>query len=282
MERRTSSGCSASIRGRRIDAFYIAGADHYRRTTARGDPDTIQKLESIVEKQKKTTRGLHTISAVFLDREGIAEEQGKVATFLKVHVLPRCPSFFFFNLRTASSLQRGVLRGPRVAALFLSSGNSGGRILCGQRRMSGGQRKPGVNRPRDPHVCVGQWRRIPGRGGAASGHRRDAMKSPVMKPTSGLLPADVEGFDFALPACPLICAYSSWNHSTDDVWRQLDPVQWEAYAQSVGHPADGLPAAARGACSPIRSFGDKVDALVKSGDRAEMAPAWFSAEISEV
>jgi len=78
----------------RIDAFYIAGADHYRRTTARGDPDTIQKLESIVEKQNKTTRGLHTISAVFLDREGIAEEQGKVATFLKVHVLPPVPLSF--------------------------------------------------------------------------------------------------------------------------------------------------------------------------------------------
>jgi len=44
-------------------------------------------------------------------------------------------------------------------------------------------------------------------------------------PLYGLLPAEVEGFG-ALAELALDMRWS-WNHGTDDVWRQLDPVLWE-------------------------------------------------------
>ena len=50
-------------------------------------------------------------------------------------------------------------------------------------------------------------------------------KKAIRKPAGGSVPADVEGFD-SLSELALDLR-SSWNHCTDDVWRQLDPVQWE-------------------------------------------------------
>jgi starch phosphorylase len=47
----------------------------------------------------------------------------------------------------------------------------------------------------------------------------------VSHPIYNLLPAEIEGFDslaeFDLDMC------WSWNHATDEVWRQLDPELWE-------------------------------------------------------
>ena len=40
-------------------------------------------------------------------------------------------------------------------------------------------------------------------------------------PMYGLLPTDVEGFD-SLAELALDLRWS-WNHATDEVWRQLDP-----------------------------------------------------------
>jgi hypothetical protein len=48
---------------------------------------------------------------------------------------------------------------------------------------------------------------------------------PARESTSGPLPADVEGFD-SLSKLALDLR-SSWNDCTDDVWRQLDPLQSE-------------------------------------------------------
>ena len=50
-------------------------------------------------------------------------------------------------------------------------------------------------------------------------------KKAVGKPSHGPLPADVEGFDSLAELA--LDLRSSWNHSTDEVWRKLDPVQWE-------------------------------------------------------
>ncbi len=44
-------------------------------------------------------------------------------------------------------------------------------------------------------------------------------------PKELLLTTDVEGFN-ALAELALDMR-SSWNHATDQVWRQLDPVLWE-------------------------------------------------------
>lgn len=43
----------------------------------------------------------------------------------------------------------------------------------------------------------------------------------VSRPLYGLLHSDVEGFD--LLAELVLDMRSSWNHATDQVWRQLDP-----------------------------------------------------------
>ncbi len=72
-----------------MDAFYIAGADHYRRTTPAGEADTIAKLERLVEDQGGSTR--QTVSAVFVDRDAALAHARKVDTFLNVHLLPSIP-----------------------------------------------------------------------------------------------------------------------------------------------------------------------------------------------
>ena len=50
-------------------------------------------------------------------------------------------------------------------------------------------------------------------------------QTPVSKQTYSLLPTDVEGFD-SLAELALDMRWS-WNHATDEVWRQLDPALWE-------------------------------------------------------
>ena len=46
----------------------------------------------------------------------------------------------------------------------------------------------------------------------------------VIKPNYCLLPTDVEGFDSLAELA--LDLHWSWNHATDEVWRQLDPVLW--------------------------------------------------------
>ena len=94
----------------------------------------------------------------------------------------------------------------------------------------------------------------------------------IRHPLYGLLPAGVEGFD-SLVELALDMRWS-WNHATDEVWRQLDPVLWDM----THHPCDVLQTVSR---EKIRSvladpaFRKKIDALVQSKKQAEEAPAWF-------
>jgi len=44
-------------------------------------------------------------------------------------------------------------------------------------------------------------------------------------PKERLLAADIEGFKSLAELA--LDMRSSWNHATDQVWRQLDPVLWE-------------------------------------------------------
>ena len=50
-------------------------------------------------------------------------------------------------------------------------------------------------------------------------------QTPISHPKERLLPSDVEGFDSLAELA--LDMRSSWNHATDQVWRQLDPVLWE-------------------------------------------------------
>jgi starch phosphorylase len=99
-----------------------------------------------------------------------------------------------------------------------------------------------------------------------------SKQTPVNKPVYSLLPTDVEGFDsLAELALNMRC---SWNHATDEVWRELDPALWEftqnpwAVLQTVSR--DKLQ---RVSADP--AFRKKVDALVQVRRKAAKAPAWF-------
>jgi glycogen phosphorylase len=86
------------------------------------------------------------------------------------------------------------------------------------------------------------------------------------------LAADVEGFD---PLVELaLDMRSSWNHATDQVWRQLDPVLWElthnpwVILQTVSREQ-----LQRDLADP--AFRENLDDLVEARRRAAQAPAWF-------
>ena len=86
------------------------------------------------------------------------------------------------------------------------------------------------------------------------------------------LPTDIDGFD-SLAELALDMRWS-WNHATDDVWRQLEPELWEL----THHPWDVLQTASREKLKEVLndpSFRKKIDALVRSKKKAEKAPAWF-------
>ena len=52
-----------------------------------------------------------------------------------------------------------------------------------------------------------------------------SKQTRVSHPIYSLLPTEVEGFD-SLAELALDMRWS-WNHATDEVWRQLDPALWE-------------------------------------------------------
>jgi glycogen phosphorylase len=94
----------------------------------------------------------------------------------------------------------------------------------------------------------------------------------VIHPIASLLPADIKGFD-VLAELALDMRWS-WNHTTDEVWRQLDPDLWE----STHNPWVVLQTTSRGRIERVLgdpAFRTQVDALVATARRAAAAPAWF-------
>jgi starch phosphorylase len=101
----------------------------------------------------------------------------------------------------------------------------------------------------------------------------------IRHPLYNLLPADVEGFD-SLVELALDMRWT-WNHATDEVWRQLDPVLWDL----TRHPCDVLQTVSREKIRRVLAdpaFRKKIDALVQSKKQAEEAPAWFQQHHPEV
>ena len=74
----------------RIEAFYIAGGDHYHRINPRNNqPDTIQKMENnIMNICYRGNDNFHQVSAVFIER---GERERQVDTFFPVYFLPPMP-----------------------------------------------------------------------------------------------------------------------------------------------------------------------------------------------
>jgi starch phosphorylase len=94
----------------------------------------------------------------------------------------------------------------------------------------------------------------------------------VSHPKQRLLSTDVEGFDSLAELA--LDMRSSWNHATDQVWRQLDPVLWElthnpwVVLQTVSREK-----LQRDLADP--AFRKNVDDLVQVRRDAAEAPAWF-------
>jgi nicotinic acid mononucleotide adenylyltransferase len=74
----------------RIEAFYIAGGDHYHRINPKNNlPDTIQKMENnLMNICYRGNDNFHQVSAVFIER---GERERQVKTFLPVYFLPAIP-----------------------------------------------------------------------------------------------------------------------------------------------------------------------------------------------
>jgi len=99
-----------------------------------------------------------------------------------------------------------------------------------------------------------------------------SKQTPVSKPIYSLFHTDVEGFDsLAELALDML---SSWNHATDEVWRQLDPELWEI----THNPWVVLQTVSRDQIERVLAdpvFRKNVDGLVRSRRKAAEAPTWF-------
>ncbi len=84
--------------------------------------------------------------------------------------------------------------------------------------------------------------------------------------------ADVEGFDSLAELA--LDMRSSWNHATDQVWRQLDPVLWELTHNPWGVLQTVSREKLRGVLADP-SFRKDIDDLVQARRDAAEAPAWL-------
>jgi starch phosphorylase len=99
-----------------------------------------------------------------------------------------------------------------------------------------------------------------------------SKQTRVSYPIYSLLPTDVEGFD-SLVELALDMRWS-WNHATDNVWRQLDPVLWDL----THHPYDVLQTVSREKVKEVLAdpaFRKEIDVLVQAKKQAAEVPAWF-------
>lgn len=92
--------------------------------------------------------------------------------------------------------------------------------------------------------------------------------TPIHSPTT----ANVEGFD-SLAELALDMRWS-WNHATDEVWRQLDAPLWEL----TQNPWVVLQTASRDKIERVLAdpvFRTRIDDLLQTKRQAEEKPAWF-------
>jgi len=103
-------------------------------------------------------------------------------------------------------------------------------------------------------------------------------KADFRKPVYRFLPSDIEGVD-SLSALALDMRWS-WNHTADEIWRQLDPELWDM----THNPWVVLQTVSKNKLQIIITdpvFRKKVDTLLKSKDEATSVPAWFQKKYPE-
>ncbi|MGA3084007.1 MAG: alpha-glucan family phosphorylase [Thermodesulfobacteriota bacterium] len=105
-----------------------------------------------------------------------------------------------------------------------------------------------------------------------------SKQTRVSNPIYSFLPMEVEGFDSLAELALDMKMY--WNHSADEVWRQLDPALWEltynpwVVLQTVSRDRIELLSA-----DPV--FRRKVEDLLQNKRREEELPAWFQKNHAE-
>jgi starch phosphorylase len=105
-----------------------------------------------------------------------------------------------------------------------------------------------------------------------------SQQARASHPLYSLLPTEIEGFDSLAELA--LDMHWSWDHATDEVWRQLDPGLWEI----THNPWVVLQTASRDRIERVLDdpvFRRNVDGLVEAGRRAAEAPAWFQRNHSE-
>ncbi len=102
----------------------------------------------------------------------------------------------------------------------------------------------------------------------------EAMNKPKRagNPIYAFLPTEVEGFE---PLAELALDMRwSWNHSADEVWKQLDRALWDL----TGNPWVVLQTVSRDRLERTLAdpaFREKVDGLIKAKRQEAESPAWF-------
>jgi starch phosphorylase len=103
-------------------------------------------------------------------------------------------------------------------------------------------------------------------------------QSRVSHPIHNLLPWEIEGFN---PLAELALDMRwSWNHATDEVWRQLDPDLWEI----THNPWVVLQTVSRDQIKRLLAdpvFRKNLDGLLQTRRHAEESPAWFQQNHSQ-
>jgi len=99
-----------------------------------------------------------------------------------------------------------------------------------------------------------------------------SRQTPASTPVSSYLPKDVEGFD-SLAELALDMRWS-WNHATDQLWRQLEPTLWEM----TQNPWVVLQTVSRDKLKRMLAdpaFRKNIDDLLRAKRQTAEAPAWF-------
>ncbi|HZL78366.1 MAG TPA: alpha-glucan family phosphorylase, partial [Candidatus Limnocylindrales bacterium] len=94
----------------------------------------------------------------------------------------------------------------------------------------------------------------------------------VNRPVGGQLSEDVEGFD-SLAELALDLRWS-WNHATDEVWRQLDSALWE-FTQNSWVVLQTVSKDKLKSVLTDPTFRKKVDDRLRAKRQAAETPAWF-------
>jgi len=105
-----------------------------------------------------------------------------------------------------------------------------------------------------------------------------SKQTRVSHPIYSLLPTEIEGFD-SLAELALDMRWS-WDHATDEVWRQLDPELWEI----THNPWVVLQTVSRDQIERVLAdpvFRKNIDGLVQTMRQAVETPAWFQQNHSQ-